>query len=190
MSVTVHFKDTSTNKITSLEYEMGAVIPKSGDHIVSPFNADRTAVVREVTGVAEHEASMISARTKAALGAAKARGVRLGGQRGSPDRMGGMARKGNAASAIVRRAASAKRNEDLLPVIEDIRAAGFSTPQQIADGLNERGITGRARWLVGSRAGPAYPTPGLVHARVYVSSIPMLLLSPIFWFLTDNRYAP
>jgi hypothetical protein len=48
---------------------------------------------------------------------------------------------GNAASAIVRHAASTKRNEDLLPVIEDIRDAGYSTPQQIADGLNERGIT-------------------------------------------------
>jgi DNA invertase Pin-like site-specific DNA recombinase len=98
--------------------------------------------------VAEYEASMISARTKAALGAAKARGVRLGGQRGSPERMGRMARKGNAASAIVRCAASAKRNEDLMPVIEDIRGAGFSTPQQIADGLNERGITAArgGRW--------------------------------------------
>jgi len=84
---------------------------------------------------------MISARTKAALAAAKARGVRLGGQRGSLERMGSMARKGNAASATVRRATAAKRNEDLLPVIEDIRAAGISTPQQIADGLNERGIT-------------------------------------------------
>jgi hypothetical protein len=41
----------------------------------------------------------------------------------------------------VRRAACAKRNDDLLPVIEDIRDAGLSTPQQIADGLNERGIT-------------------------------------------------
>jgi hypothetical protein len=34
MSVTIHFKDTSTNKITSLEYEMGAVIPELGDYIV------------------------------------------------------------------------------------------------------------------------------------------------------------
>ena len=50
MSVTVHFKDTSTNKIMSLEYEIGAVIPKLGDHIVSPFNADRAALVSEVTG--------------------------------------------------------------------------------------------------------------------------------------------
>jgi hypothetical protein len=50
MSVTVHFKDTSTNKITSLEYEMGAVIPELGDYIVSPFNADRIALVSQVTG--------------------------------------------------------------------------------------------------------------------------------------------
>jgi hypothetical protein len=50
MSVTVHFKDTSTNKITSLEYEMGAVIPELGDYVVSPFNADRIALVSQVTG--------------------------------------------------------------------------------------------------------------------------------------------
>ena len=50
MSVTVHFKDTSTNKITSLEYQVGAVIPELGDYIVSPFNADRIALVSEVTG--------------------------------------------------------------------------------------------------------------------------------------------
>ena len=50
MSVTVHFKDTSTNKVTSLEYQTGAVIPKSGDHIVSPFNTERTALVSEVSG--------------------------------------------------------------------------------------------------------------------------------------------
>ncbi len=54
--------------------------------------------------------------------------------------MGRMARKGNVVSAAVRRAASAKRNDDLLPVIDDIRAAGLTSPQQIADGLNQRGI--------------------------------------------------
>lgn len=50
MSGTVHLKDSSTNKITSLEYEIGAVIPKKGDYIVSPFNADRTALVYEISG--------------------------------------------------------------------------------------------------------------------------------------------
>jgi hypothetical protein len=50
MSVTIHFKDTSTNNITSLEYEIGAVIPELGDYIVSPFNADRIALVSRVTG--------------------------------------------------------------------------------------------------------------------------------------------
>ena len=41
MSVTIHFKDTSTNKITSLEYQSGAVVPEKGNYIVSPFNPDR-----------------------------------------------------------------------------------------------------------------------------------------------------
>jgi hypothetical protein len=55
--------------------------------------------------------------------------------------MGSMARKGNCASAAVRSESAAKRNEDLLPVIADIQATGCTTPQQIANTLNERGIT-------------------------------------------------
>jgi DNA invertase Pin-like site-specific DNA recombinase len=111
------------------------------DFIAVDFPQANRLTVHILAAVAEHEAAMISARTKAALAAAKARGVVLGGQRGSADRMERIGRKGNAASAAVRREAAAKRNQDLLPVIEDIRASGSTRPQKIADALNARGIT-------------------------------------------------
>lgn len=59
--------------------------------------------VHILAAVAEEEARMISARTRAALAAAKARGVKLGGRRdGTPD-IAPHAREGNAASLVVRR---------------------------------------------------------------------------------------
>ena len=56
-------------------------------------------------------------------------------------RMEAMAAKGTKASAAVRSATAAKRNEDLLPVIEDIRESGITTLRRIAAELNARGIT-------------------------------------------------
>jgi DNA invertase Pin-like site-specific DNA recombinase len=134
--------EQGTRKPVARNVHFISSLMESGVEFVAvDFPQANRLTVHILAAVAEHEASMISARTKAALGAAKARGVSLGGLRGSLDRMGRMARKGNAASAIVRQAAGAKRNEDLFPVIEDIHIAGFSSPQQIADALNERGIT-------------------------------------------------
>jgi DNA invertase Pin-like site-specific DNA recombinase len=89
-----------------------------------------------MAAIAEHEAKMISDRTRAALAAARARGKRLGGFRG---------RAGTAADcAKARRAkslAAKSRAADLAPVIEDIRIAGAASLRSIAKELNGRGIS-------------------------------------------------
>ncbi len=96
--------------------------------------------VHIMAAMAEHEAAMISARTRAALAAAKARGTRLGGRRWNSSRI---ASRGNVASARVRKEATAKRAADLLPIIDAIRAEGATSLRHIAAALNERGITSR-----------------------------------------------
>jgi DNA invertase Pin-like site-specific DNA recombinase len=111
------------------------------DFVACDFPEANRRTVHILAAVAEHEASMISARTKAALEAAKARGVVLGGQRGSLGRMAGMAAKGTRVSAAVRQEVAAKRREDLLPVIEELRTNGAASLRAIAQGLNGAGLT-------------------------------------------------
>jgi DNA invertase Pin-like site-specific DNA recombinase len=85
--------------------------------------------------VAEEEGRAISIRTKAALAAAKARGVKLGGDRGttvSPE----AARLG--LDAIKARAS--RKARDITPIIAQIRAEGAVSLRAIAKGLNQRGV--------------------------------------------------
>jgi DNA invertase Pin-like site-specific DNA recombinase len=118
------------------------------EFVAVDFPQANRLTVHILAAVAEHEGAMISARTTAALAAAKARGVALGGQRGDLSRMKSMAAKGTKASAKPRSMNAARRNEDLLPVIADIQASGPVSLRQVANDLNERGITtaGGGRW--------------------------------------------
>jgi DNA invertase Pin-like site-specific DNA recombinase len=94
-------------------------------------NANRLTV-RLMAVIAQEEREMIAARTKAALAAAKARGVRLGGWKGGPKVDSGLGRE-----AIQRRADAFAAS--VAPIVLGLRQDGWSL-RQIAAELARRGI--------------------------------------------------
>jgi DNA invertase Pin-like site-specific DNA recombinase len=100
--------------------------------------------VHVLAAVAEHEREMISQRTKAALAAAKARGVKLGNPHGARALRG----LGNAHAVAGAKAKADAHMNGVLPVIEAIYDGGTESLHGIAKELNLRGIlTARGgRW--------------------------------------------
>jgi len=92
-------------------------------------------LLQQMASVAELEAGMISARTKAALQSVKERGQTLGGFRGytpsSDDRAEGRKVNTDRANTYAQRIAE---------TITSIRAEGITTLRDIAQALNEKGL--------------------------------------------------
>ena len=88
--------------------------------------ADRL-ILHILAAFAEYERRQISLRTKAALQAAKKRGVELG--------------KNGKALAVINKKASIDFANKLMPLIDAIKADGFVTVQSITDQLNKRNIS-------------------------------------------------
>ncbi|EMG38695.1 site-specific recombinase, DNA invertase Pin [Desulfocurvibacter africanus PCS] len=86
--------------------------------------------------VAEAERKLISKRTKEALAAAKARGVRLGCPNGAQH----LRKYGNAAGVEAVMTKASKRAESLRDVIERIKIQGMTSANAIAQELNRQRI--------------------------------------------------
>lgn len=111
-------------------------LQNAGVRFIAADMPEANEMVVGIMGImAQAERKRISTNTKLALAAAKARGVKLGGDRGVIPTAEAQT-KGGAAT----KAKAVNRAADLLPVIADIRAAGATTLKAVADALNAKGI--------------------------------------------------
>lgn len=118
------------------------------DGVDIPEANDQTVEIMALVAQAQREA--ISRRTKEALAVAKARGVKLG----NPNGAASLRRAGNGGAALraVVSANAAAFAADLVPVLEDIQSAGYTSLRAVAAELTARGIRTRrgGAWGVGN----------------------------------------
>lgn len=103
-----------------------------------PTGAMGRFLLTQMASVAELEAGLISERTKAALAAAKARGVKLGNPNGA-DALRGKQIGNDAAVAKIKLRAN-ERARDLLATVQEIRIQGHKSIKAISAALNGRAI--------------------------------------------------
>jgi DNA invertase Pin-like site-specific DNA recombinase len=107
-------------------------IRKSGVDIVAADMPNASTLEFGIKAIfAQHEREEISKRTKVALAAAKARGVKLGTK--SPE-------ISSAAGVAALQANADQFAQKVLPIIRDLKAAGYTSLRQIAAALTERQV--------------------------------------------------
>jgi DNA invertase Pin-like site-specific DNA recombinase len=100
--------------------------------IVAELGADADPFMLHLyAALAEKERALISQRTKAALAAKKAQGVKLGNPR---------AAEAAVLAHAAHRAAADQFAANVLPIVREIQASGLTTLREIAAALNARGI--------------------------------------------------
>jgi DNA invertase Pin-like site-specific DNA recombinase len=117
-------------------YFVSGLMEAGVDFVALDMPQANRLTIHIMAAMAEHEAEAISLRTKDALAAAKARGAKLGGDRGNFAEVRSL---GPVASRKVRAGRAAKRAADVLPAILDIKTSGASL-RGIAAELTARGI--------------------------------------------------
>ena len=103
-----------------------------------PAGAMGRFLLTQMASVAELEAGLISERTKAALAAAKARGVKLGNPNGARALRGKQVGNKEAVATVKLKAQEHANN--LRAIVEDIRAQGITSIRTMAEELNRRAI--------------------------------------------------
>ena len=101
--------------------------------VVTELGADVDPFMLHIyAALAQKERALISERTKVALAAKKAQGVRLG----NPTNLAEAAAKG----AVANREAADRFAANVLPIVRQLQGAGVTGLQSLAAALNERGV--------------------------------------------------
>ena len=124
------------NRLARNVHFISGLMEAGVDFVAADLPSANRLTINVLAAVAEHEREMISARTKAALAAAKARGVRLGNPNGARALHG----CGNAAALAALKASGATHRARVLAIIAAVRADGVTSLRAVAAELSRRGV--------------------------------------------------